>query len=87
MKGGIYIEIKVIGSNCSNGIKLKKELKRAIDNTDLEINIIELNDIKLRKRYHVQNIPALVINDTLISEGKVLSERELNKIFVKYCLE
>ena len=31
---GDSIEIKVIGSNCSNGIKLTKVLKRAIDDAD-----------------------------------------------------
>lgn len=87
MKGGNNIEIKVIGSNCSNGIKLKKELRRAIDNSDLEICVEELNDIEFRKKYHIQNVPALVINNTLVSEGKVLSERELSKIFIRSCLE
>ena len=87
MEGGNNIEIKVIGSNCSNGIKLKKELKRAIDNSDLEIYVEELNDIEFRKKYHIHNVPALVINNTLVSEGKVLSERELSKIFIRSCLE
>ena len=87
MKGGIDIEIKVIGSNCSNGIKLKKELRRAIDNSDLEIYVTELNDPVDRKKYEIHNIPALVINGSLVSEGKVLTERELSKIFVNSCLE
>ena len=87
MEGGSNIEIKVIGSNCSNGIKLKKELKRAIDNSDLEIYVQELNDTDVLKKYHIQNIPALFINDILVSEGKVLSEREITRIFVRSCLE
>ena len=68
-------------------MKLKKELKRAIDNRDLEITLEELNDANIRKRYHIQNIPALVVNDTVVSEGKVLSEREITRIFVRSCLE
>lgn len=68
-------------------MKLKKELKRAIDNSDLEITLEELNDANIRKRYHIQNIPALVVNDTVVSEGKVLSEREITRIFVRSCLE
>ena len=47
------IEVKVIGSNCSNGIKLKKELRRAIDHSDLEINLTELNDPKDKKKYQI----------------------------------
>lgn len=87
MKGEMDIEVKVIGSNCSNGIKLKKELRRAIDHSDLEINLTELNDPKDKKKYQIENIPALVINDVLVSQGKVLSEREISRIFVRSCLE
>ena len=47
----------------------------------------EFNDSNIRKKYHIQNIPALVINDTVVSEGKVLSEREITRIFVRSCLE
>ena len=68
-------------------MKLKKELKRAIDSSDLEIYMCELNDPKYQEKYHILNVPALVINDTVISEGKVLSEREITKIFVRICLE
>lgn len=81
------IEVKVIGSNCSNGMKLKKELRRAIDHSDLEINLTELNDPKDKKKYQIENITALVINDVLVSQGKVLSEREISRIFVRSCLE
>lgn len=87
MKGGIIIEIKIIGANCSNGIKLKKELKRALEGSEIDFTLMELNDPKHKKVYNVQNIPALVINDDIVSEGKVLSEREITRIFGKYFLE
>ena len=60
MKGEMDIEVKVIGSNCSNGMKLKKELKRAIDHSDLEINLTELNDPKDKKKYQIENICSLI---------------------------
>lgn len=66
---------------------MKKELKRAIDNSDLEIYLEELNDSDVRNKYHIKDIPALIINDYIISEGKVLSEREITKIFIRSCLE
>ena len=78
------IEIKIIGSNCSNGIKLKKELKRAVEKSQLDVEIFELNDENLRKKYRVQNIPALLIGEEIISEGKILTDRELGKLLVQY---
>lgn len=34
MKGGNNIEIKIIGANCSNGMKLSKMVSRAIEEVD-----------------------------------------------------
>jgi len=67
--------IKIIGSNCSNGIKLKKILDRL--SQDKNIIIEEMNDTKSRNRFGVNNIPGLVINNKLISQGKVLTIREI----------
>ncbi|MCI8446041.1 MAG: thioredoxin family protein [Bacilli bacterium] len=83
-KGGNIIEIKIIGSNCSNGIKLKKELKRAIEKSDSNVDILELNEDQFKKRYHIRNIPALLIDNQIVSEGKILNERELTKMIALY---
>ena len=54
------MEIKIIGTNSSNRLKLIKNIKK--DN-----------------KYNITNTPALIINDKLISQGKVLNEREIKK--------
>lgn len=74
------IKIQIIGSNCSNGMKLKKILSRVIEQQETKIDIIESNDKKTKEKFHVSNIPGLVIDDQLISEGKVLTVREVEKI-------
>lgn len=81
MKGGIIIvEVKIIGANCSNGMKLKKVIERTLDNGDFDINLILVNDSKAKDKYHIKNIPALVIDGEVKSEGKVLTEREFKKL-------
>lgn len=77
-----YINIKVIGTNCSNGIKLTKMLKRAIEEAEVKYEVQELNDISSKKKYNIKNVPALVINGEVISQGKVLTVREIYKILV-----
>ena len=67
------MEIKVIGTNSSNRIKLIKNIKRATDN-NIDIKLVEKDN-----RYNITNTPALVINDKIISQGKVLNEREIKK--------
>lgn len=77
-----YINIKIIGADCSNGIKLTKMLKRAIDETEVNYDVEELNDASSKKKYGIKNIPGLVINGEVISQGKVLTVREIYKLLV-----
>ena len=82
-KGGDNIEIKLIGSNCSNGMKLKRELKRALEKEEVDVRLTELNNEKEKSKYNIQNTPALIMNDAIVSQGKVLSEREISKLITQ----
>jgi trehalose-6-phosphatase len=74
------MNIKIIGSKCSNGIKLRKMVSIALEEIDEAKNIDVLDDIKSINKYKINNIPGLVINEKVISQGKVLSVREISKI-------
>lgn len=67
------MEIKIIGTNSSNRLKLIKNIKKATDNK-INIQLLEKDN-----KYNITNTPALIINDKLISQGKVLNEREIKK--------
>jgi hypothetical protein len=73
------MNIKIIGSNCSNGIKLFKSAIKLADDNKEEINIQKLDDVESMKKYGIKNIPGLIVNDKLISEGKVLTPKEILK--------
>lgn len=80
----MYLNIKIIGYNCSNGIKLKKTLLKAIKDFDETIEV-ELNDDQESvKKYNIKNIPALIINNNKCIEGKVPSERDILKYIKSY---
>lgn len=82
MKGDDIIEVKIIGVNCSNGIKLKKMLNRATEEIEEEVKITEV--LEKDKKYGITNFPALIINNEIVSEGKVLSVREIKKLLLSY---
>ncbi len=73
------MNIKIIGSNCSNGMKLYKMITRLSDEINQDIEVEKLDDKKSLDKYGVKNIPGLVINDKLVSQGKVLTTREISK--------
>ena len=82
MKGGDYIvNIKVIGANCSNDMKILKNLSKVERELDTEFNIEKI-DSTYKKKYNINVIPALMIEDKVISTGNVLNDREI-KNYVK----
>ena len=78
----MLIEIKIIGSNCSTGKRLKNIIELVSKTTHKDVRITELNHTNDKKDYNVSMIPALVIQDKVISQGKVLSDKEIKKLIV-----
>lgn len=74
------MNIKIIGSNCKNGMQLYKMTSRAIEEVDSTIELQKFDDKNAINKYNVKNIPGLVINDELVSQGKVLTQREICKL-------
>ncbi|HIT38384.1 MAG TPA: thioredoxin family protein [Candidatus Onthousia faecipullorum] len=82
MKGGDYIvNIKVIGANCSNGMKILKNLSKVERELDMEFNIEKI-DSTYKKKYNINVIPALMIEDKVVSTGNVLTDIEI-KNYIK----
>ena len=76
----IYIKIEIVGSKCKNGMQLFKMANRAIEKYNPEA-ILEKNDTpNAIKKYNIKNIPGLVIDGNVVSQGKVLTEREIGRL-------
>lgn len=80
----IIIEIKIIGSNCSNGRRLLKLITKVKNINKFDVNINELNKVSDKKKYNVNMIPAIVVDDKIISQGQVLSDKEIKKLILNY---
>lgn len=61
---------------------MQKVIDRMIETSDININLILLDDELSKNKYKVKNYPGIVVNEKLVSEGKVLTDRELKKILV-----
>lgn len=68
------MDIKIIGYNCSNGIKLRKNISKI---NEYKINLELLEGDEYLNKYDIKNIPALIINEKKVCEGKVLNDREI----------
>lgn len=66
------VEIKVIGKSTYNGKKLIQLIKRTMNNSDIDYNLIEINENNKNNP-----LPILIINDTLITQGRMVDEHFL----------
>ena len=72
----------MIGSNCSNGRRLKKIIERVSFQTKTHVIINEFNNKSDQKKYNISMIPALIVDNKIISQGKILSDREIKKLIM-----
>ena len=71
------MEIKIIGQESSNRMKLLKNVGKAMEKIKGKISVSLLEEDDDARKYNVSNVPALVINEKVISQGKVLNEKEI----------
>ncbi len=71
--------IKVLGSGCKNCQTLKQNARLALDNLNLKGEIIAVTEYPEMMQYGISNTPALVINEKVVSAGRVLSANEIEK--------
>ena len=71
------MKINIIGENSSNRMKLLKNLKKVTKNEDINIEINVIDDKETLSKYKDKNKPILMINEKIISKGKILTDREI----------
>ncbi len=59
-----------------------KRIRQVSDIHHVDVKIEELNQNKDKLQYHVNMIPALVVNDKIVSQGKVLSDKEIKRLIL-----
>lgn len=78
------MKINIIGENSSNRMKLLKNLNKVTKNEDINVEINVNDDKETLSKYKDKNKPILMINEKIISNGKILTDREIRnyiKIF------
>ena len=77
------MDIKILGSGCTNCKKLMENTQKAVQELNIEANIEKIDDFKEIMQYGVMMTPALVINGEVKSTGKVLKPEEIKKMLEK----
>jgi small redox-active disulfide protein 2 len=75
--------VKILGSGCKNCMMLAENAKTAISELQMDAKIEKVTDFAEIAKYGVMSTPALVIDEKVVSFGKVLKPKEIVKIIEK----
>lgn len=73
--------VKVLGSGCKSCHTLYENAKQAVADAELNIKVEYITDMEKIMEYGVISMPALVVNEKVVSMGKVLKTEEVKKYF------
>lgn len=72
--------IKVLGAGCKSCREMFENAKQAINNMGLAIEAEYITDMQKVMEYGVMSMPALVVNEKVVSMGKVLKTADIEKL-------
>ncbi len=72
--------IKVLGSGCSKCKRLLENTKQAAVNLGIDAEIEYISDMKQVMSYGVMGMPVLLVNEKIVSQGRVLKVKEAEQI-------
>ncbi len=75
--------IKVLGSGCKKCTQLEDNAKIAISELSLNASIEKVTDLIEISKFGVMQTPALVVDEQVVSVGKVLSCKQVIEILSK----
>lgn len=80
------LTIKVLGSGCANCKRVEQIARKVVTTLSLDAEIIKVTDYNDIASYNILSTPGLVINEKVVSSGRIPSEAEITT-FVTSALE
>ena len=65
------IVVKVLGSGCSNCKRLEQIVRQVLENEKIQADVIKVVNFDEIMKYPILATPALVINEKLVSAGRI----------------
>lgn len=72
--------IKILGTGCPNCKKLEANTKEALNQLGLNLPVVKVTNMEDIMSYDIMSLPGLVLDQKLVSAGKVLSTQAVIEI-------
>jgi len=71
------MEIKILGTGCPNCQRLEKLAKEVAGEMGVEATFVNVTDMRKIMTYDILGTPGLVINDKVVSSGRIPTKAEV----------
>lgn len=75
--------IKILGAGCKSCHEQYENAKTAVRAMDLSVEVEYITDMEKVMEYGVMSMPAIVVNEKVVSMGKVLKVADIEKLLHK----
>jgi small redox-active disulfide protein 2 len=71
--------VKILGSGCANCRKLEAVAREAAASAGIEVDLVKVTDMKAILAYDLLASPGLVIDEKLVSGGRIPTQAEIQQ--------
>ena len=71
------LTVKILGSGCANCKKLEAVAREAASQAGIEADFVKVTDMQAIMAYDMLSTPGLVLNDKLVSSGRIPTVAEV----------
>ena len=76
------VTVKILGSGCANCKKLEAVAREAASRSNLPAEFVKVTEMKDIMAYDLLSTPGLVINEKLVSSGRIPTVAEVQKLLM-----
>ena len=76
------MNIKILGPGCGRCQQLEKTAKEVVKELGIDASVEEVKDMRQIIAYNVMMTPGLVIDEQVVSSGKVPSKAEVTQLVI-----
>ena len=76
------MEIKILGAGCSKCKTLEALTRKVVTDNGINATITKVEDIVEIMKYNIMTTPALVVNNKVVSKGRIPSVDEIKQFLI-----
>ena len=71
------LTIKILGSGCPNCKRLEQEVREALSDSTFDYEVVKVTDYADIGAYGIMSTPGLVMNETVVSAGRIPKRQQI----------